>query len=150
MDIVSILINVAVSFLSTFGYCIIFNIPKKQLVFCGLLGIVSWMIYYVMTHFGVDEVLATFCATSAIVLFSRLLARFRKCPVTIFLIPGIIPIVPGSLIYYTAYNFFTGNAAESGSYGFRVIKIVFAIVFAIIAVFALPMKRKKKKQKNDQ
>lgn len=146
MDTVSILINIAVSFLSTFGYCIIFNIPKRQLVYCGLLGVVSWMIYYVMTYFGLDEVFATFCATSAVVLLSRVLARFRKCPVTIFLIPGIIPIIPGSLIYYTAYNFFTGNSAESGAYGFRVIKIVFAIVFAIIAVFAIPMRKKKKKQ----
>ena len=144
MDTVSILINIAVSFLSTFGYCIIFNIPKRQLVYCGLLGVVSWMIYYVMTYFGLDEVFATFCATSAVVLFSRVLARFRKCPVTIFLIPGIIPIIPGSLIYYTAYNFFTGNSAESGAYGFRVIKIVFAIVFAIIAVFAIPMRKRKK------
>ena len=68
MDILSILVNVAVSFLSTFGYCIIFNIPKRQLVFCGLLGIVSWMIYYTMTYFSLSEVLATFAATCAIVL----------------------------------------------------------------------------------
>ncbi|MBQ1847333.1 MAG: threonine/serine exporter family protein [Clostridia bacterium] len=144
MDILSILVNVAVSFLSTFGYCIIFNIPKRQLVFCGLLGIVSWMIYYTMTYFSLSEVLATFAATCAIVLLSRVLSKLRKCPVTIFIIPGIIPIIPGSLLYYTAYNFFTGDMDACGRYGFLTIKIIFAIVFAIIVVFAIPMKRKKK------
>ena len=146
MDILSIIINVAVSFLSTFGYCIIFNIPKRQLVFCGLLGVVNWMIYFTMTAFNVSDVLATFAATCAIVLLSRILARVRKCPVTIFLIPGIIPTIPGSMLYYTAYYFFTSDMEMCGKYGFSAIKIIFAIVFAIVAVFAIPMQKKKKKQ----
>ena len=144
MDILSILINIAVSFLSTFGYCIIFNIPKRQLVFCGLLGAVNWMIYYTMTAFDLSDVLATFAATCAIVMLSRILAKVRKCPVTIFLIPGIIPTVPGSMLYYTAYYFFTSDMEMSGKYGFSAIKIVFAIVFAIITVFAIPMPKRKK------
>lgn len=144
MSFTDILINIAVAFLSTFGYCIIFNIPKRQLVFCGLLGVVSWMIYYVMTGFGIDDVLAAFSATSVIVLLSRILAKVRKGPVTIFLIPGLIPIVPGSMLYYTAYYFFTDNMEMCGKSGFLAIKIIFAIVFAIIAVFAIPMQKRKK------
>mgnify|MGYP002624622553 CR=1 FL=1 len=35
--------------------------------------------------------------------FSRVLAAKRKNPVTIYLITGIFPLVPGAGIYYTSY-----------------------------------------------
>ena len=39
-----------------------------------------------------------------------------KCPVTVFLIPGIYPSVPGAGIYRTVYYIILGENALAGSY----------------------------------
>ena len=48
-------------------------------------------------------VVATFIAVVVITLLSRIFAIVRKAPVTIFLVSGIFPLVPGVGIYYTSY-----------------------------------------------
>ncbi len=134
------LIQGVAAFFATVAFCILFNVPHKQYAVCGAIGGVSWLIYCLF-----DETLgvfvATFLATVAIVLISRVLAIFRKTPVTILLIPGMIPLVPGTAIYQTAYYCFTGDVALFAEKGFLTVKLAFAIVLGIVIVFALPIKK---------
>ena len=39
-------------------------------------------------------------AAFVVCLWAELMARVRKAPATIFLIPGIIPLLPGGALYY--------------------------------------------------
>ena len=142
MGIVELLLNLAVSFVATVGFCIVFNIPKKQMLFCGLLGVVSWGAY-ILLQGPIGPVAATFLAACLIVLLSRIFAVIRKCPVTILLIPGVIPLAPGSAMYHTAYYFVTNDMAKAGEYGFLTLKLAFAIVLGIIAVIAVPVHKKR-------
>ena len=64
----------------------------------------------------------------------------ERCPVTVFVIAGIIPLVPGAGIYWTAYYLVTGQLAQARESGFSAIKIAFAIVLGIVFVFELPQK----------
>lgn len=128
------------AFAATLAFCILFNVPSRQYAFCGANGAVSWVIYYFFEK-PLNAFVATFLATVAIVLISRILAIYRKTPVTILLIPGMIPLVPGAAIYHTAYYCFTGNISLFAEYGFMTVKIAFAIVLGIVTVFALPIKR---------
>ena len=57
---------------------------------------------------------------------------------TIFLISGIFPLVPGLGIYHTAYYTVTGDLAAAGSTGFFTIKTAAAMVLAILLGFELP------------
>ncbi len=128
------------AFIATVAFCVLFKIPPKQYVVCGLNGSISWIIYFALCEpLGIFT--ATFFGTAAIALTSRLLAVVRKTPVTLLLIPGMIPLVPGSAIYHTAYNFFIGNEDLFSKYGSDTVKIAFAIVLGIVVVFALPIKR---------
>ena len=47
--------------------------------------------------------LSIFCGTVVLSLMSELFARIYKQPVTIFAIPGIVPLVPGLPIYQGMY-----------------------------------------------
>ena len=78
--------------------------------------------------------------TAAVVLtmMSRIFAVWRKTPVTVFLICGIFPLVPGAGIYYTAYYFIMGDNAMALSKGIETIKIAVAIALAIVFVFSMP------------
>ncbi len=128
------------AFIATVSFCIMFKAPPKQYIISGLNGALSWVIYYALCE-PLDMFVATFFATAAIALTSRLLAVVRKTPVTVLLIPGMIPLVPGSAIYHTAYNFFIGNEELVSKYGFDTLKLAFAIVLGIIVIFALPIKK---------
>ncbi len=69
---------------------------------------------------------------------------------TVFLISGLLPLVPGAGIYWTAYYLVTGQTALAKDCGFEAIKITVAIVLGIVMVFELPQKlfrgRRKRKE----
>ena len=71
-------------------------------------------------------------------MMSRIFAVRRKTPVTVFLICGIFPLVPGAGIYYTAYNFIIGNNQMAVAKGVETIKIAVAIALAVVFTFSLP------------
>ena len=61
-----------------------------------------------------------------------------RSPVTVFLISGIFPLVPGAGIYWTAYYVVTNELEQAGQRGFLTLKIAVAIVLGILLVFELP------------
>ena len=66
------------------------------------------------------------------------LAVKRKNPVTVYLIAGIFPLVPGAGIYYTSYYLITNDMSMFSSYGLSTIKTAGAIVMGIIFGMAFP------------
>ena len=135
-----LLLYLAAAFLSTVAFSVLFSVPKRQYVFCGLVGAFGYAVYY-LVNLKAEAVLATFFATAVVALSSRLLAVLRKCPVTVLMIPGIIPLAPGAGVYYTAYNLMR-NDASAAAYANETLKLALAIVLGIIIVFALPIKRR--------
>lgn len=134
-----ILIQLIVSFFATISFAILFTAPKKEVFFCGLTGATGWMVYYVATHFyDMHLVLASGVATFCLTILARCFAVMRKTPVTVYLLPGIFPLVPGAGIYYTAYYLFIGNTQLSGFKGLETLEIAGAIVFGIIFGFGIP------------
>lgn len=58
--------------------------------------------------------------------------------VTVFLLTGIFPLVPGAGIYYTSYYFIMGDMSRFSQYGISTVKVAGSIVLGIIFGFALP------------
>ena len=82
--------------------------------------------------------IATFAATVIVILLSRWFAVREHCPVTIFLISGIIPLVPGAGIYRAAYYTVTNQLYLAVQTGFDAVKMAVAIVLGIVFVFEIP------------
>ena len=82
----------------------------------------------------------------------RFFAVRERCPVTIFLICGILPLVPGAGIYWTCYYLVTGQLDEASTRGFSALKAAVAIVLGIVFVFEIPQRFFKGKavRKNDK
>ena len=57
------------------------------------------------------EALASLLAVIPLTLLARILAITLRTPVTVFLLTGIFPLVPGAGIYYSAYYFIQGDNA---------------------------------------
>lgn len=90
----------AFAVLSTVAFGILFQAPKRSLLVCGVVGAVGWLVYIYLRHAeSLDSFYANLAASVAVALLSELAARLMKQPVTIFVIPGIFPIVPGLAMY---------------------------------------------------
>lgn len=133
-----IFVQFIISMLATISFAVLFTAPKKEVLFCGLTGAVGWIVYYICTRNGINLVLASGIATFCLTILARCLAVARKNPVTVYLLTGIFPLVPGAGIYYTAYYLFIGNTDMSGYKGLETLEIAGAIVFGIIFGFGIP------------
>ena len=128
----------AVAFVSTVAFSIIFHTPRREWLCTGATGAVGWLVYLAAVGLGAGAVGASFFATVALTWVSRVFSFARKAPVTVFLICGIFPLVPGTGIYYTGYHFFMSDNSLAMSTGLETIKIAVAIALGIGIVLSLP------------
>lgn len=133
-----IVVQFVVSLMATLSFAVLFSAPKKELFFCGLTGAVGWIVYLIFFNHNASIPIANLIATFALTLISRVIASARKNPVTLYLITGIFPIVPGAGIYYTSYYFIMNDMEQFSNYGMQTIKVAGAIVLGTVFGFALP------------
>ena len=134
-----LLIQTLAAAVATVGFSLLFGVPARYYPSCALIGGVSWLAYLFLLPYSSVSI-ATFAATVIVILMSRWFAVRERCPVTIFLISGIIPLVPGAGIYWTAYYVVTDQLAKASARGFLTLKIAVAIVLGILFVFEFPQK----------
>ncbi|MCC3356367.1 threonine/serine exporter family protein [Bacillus sp. REN16] len=115
---------------STFG--IIFNVPKKSLLKCGLVGMIGWMLYIYLFLEGVDAVYATLAASVLVAIISHIFAKVYKNPVIIYSIVGIIPLVPGGISYDAMRKFVENDYSTALPLAARAFMISGAIAFGLV------------------
>jgi len=126
--------------IATICFSLIFGAPKKYYPLCGLIGALSWVMYIGLLDVGLSDTESIFITTVVIIILSRIAAVRCRCPVTVFLIAGIIPLVPGAGIYWSAYYLVTNQFALAADKGFLAFKAAIAIVLGIVIVFEFPQK----------
>lgn len=125
--------------IGTVAFSVLFGVPRKYYGYCGVIGGAGWLIYSVLLRWlSVTE--ATLFATMVVILLSRQSAVLERCPVTIFLISGIFPLVPGAGVYWTSYYIVTAQLDLAAQKGFLALKVAVAIVLGIVFVLELPQK----------
>ena len=134
--------------IGTIAFSLLFSVPKRYYPWCGLVGGTGWLCYLILSKYT-GIILSCFIATCVVVCLCRYLANRMRCPVTIFLISGIFPLVPGAGIYWTAYYTIMEQYSLASAKGFESFKMGIAIVLGITFIFELPQgffKRKSSKK----
>ncbi|MDF2870298.1 MAG: hypothetical protein K0R05_1873 [Anaerocolumna sp.] len=124
-------IQVVGAFIAVVAFAVIIGVPRKFLGFAGLVGAVGWFVYLILEPTGLTVVGRMFFAALMVALISHSFARLMKTPVTLFLIAGILPLVPGVGMYRIVYNLITNNNTEAGHYMNETIQIAGMIALAI-------------------
>jgi len=122
------------AFIAVVTISVTFGVPKKFLVHAGTVGAVGWLVHLVLNSMGFNIVSSMFFAAFAIALLSHSYARVLKTPVTLFLVTGILPLVPGVGMYQIVYYLITNNEKLSGFYFNQTMQIAGMIALAIFIV----------------
>ena len=129
--------NILCSFLGTLMFSVLFNVHSRYYLYCGVTGMAGWVTYCLLVP-HISPVLATFLGTIVVVLLSRILAVWRRCPITGFLISGIFALIPGTSVYYTAYYFVMNDLNMAVDKGIMALKLAFAMVLGIVFIVSIP------------
>lgn len=129
------------SFVAIYAFSIMYSAPRFQCPYCGICGCFTWGISHLMEELGAGNMLSVLTATFFLTLLTRILSVKRKTPITIYLMTGVLPLVPGAGIYYTSYYLMLDEARTAARMGLEAFQTAGAISFGIVFGFALPLPR---------
>lgn len=91
------------------GFCVMYNLHDVKIAVTACIGGgLAWVAYLLCAPTG-SVMLQNFASAVTVAIFSEIMARVFKTPSTVFLIVGILPMVPGGGIYYTMKYCIEGN-----------------------------------------
>lgn len=132
-------VQAVAAFLGTVGFAVLYGVPRKEYIHASVCSTIGWIAYLVMIRLaGATVIESTFVATLVVVLVSRFMAVDRRCPVIVFQICGVFPLIPGAGIFWTVYYIVNKQLSEAFSSGFTALGMAVAIVLGIIFITSLP------------
>ena len=129
---IAYLLKLVIVFVATTSYAVLYHIPKKALMPVGLVGVGAWIVQGVLAQFGFRSVGAAFFGGLFVAVASEALARRMRMPVIVFVVGGIVPLLPGSSAYATMRQFVTGHYIEGLSRGTETFLIAAALSAGLV------------------
>lgn len=128
------IIKIIGAFLTVICFAVSMEIPRKFLLYSGAVGGIGWGVYLFSIQQLGGVVTATFISAMVITVLSQIGARILKAPVTVFLIAGILPLVPGAGMYRAVYYTLHNQGQLSDYYLRQSLMIAGAIALAIFII----------------
>lgn len=119
---------------STLAFGVLFNLKGKKLIAASIGGAIGWIIFICFKYNGTSEPGSFFLSAVGITIYSEIIARVLKTPVTSTLIASLIPLVPGSGIYFTMFYFVQNKIQEATQKGVDTLLVTIAITVGIVMV----------------
>ena len=109
-----LLLHFVAAFCATASFSLLFNAPLNTFVAAGLTGGAGWVTFVALRDFVLlSSINANLLASIVIAFLGEIYARREKKPVTIYVVPGIVVLVPGYSIY-KAMNLFLNDYSSEG------------------------------------
>lgn len=131
------IIQFIIAWLSTYWFGVIFNVRGKRLLYSAFGGGFAWLFYYKAHILGYSTGISFFVATFFLTIYSEIVSRYIKTVVTSILIPGLIPLVPGSGIYYTMLYTVDKKPIDAFFKGLDTLSAAGSIALGIIVVSSI-------------
>ena len=116
------------------GIAVIFDVPPKKMLWAMIGSVISCVIMLIGDKYGLDPLITNMLATALPCVYCEIMARVLKTPTTVFMIPSLLPLVPGSRLYYTMFYLFSGEQQLFMDNMLAAVKICTGIALAIIVV----------------
>jgi len=131
------ILQVIGAFLAVVSLSVVFGVPKKFIIYSGIAGTVGQMMYFLIIYLNGSQLISVFVGAVVVAFLAHIMARLFKAPVSVFLIPGIIPTVPGLDMYRAVYNLIIGQNHLAQMHMLQALKIAGMIALAIFIIDSL-------------
>ncbi len=133
----TIIIQLISAFAGSAGFALVFHINRNCILPAAFGGFLSWAVYLLTEAVTGGFMLPCFVGALAAGIWSEAMARAFKKPATVFLISGIIPLIPGSTCYATMNSLVNGDILEGLQHGnVLVLSMVFiALGTSVVSAF---------------
>lgn len=138
------MVELLTAFLGSLGFSLLFGLRRRHLFAASLGGLIVWGLYLYVDYLLHSLFLSNLLASAFAVLYAEILARRFKCPATLFVLPGIVPLVPGSSLYYAMSSAVRRDFEMASTYGLATLGAALAIAAGISLVMALRELRTKR------
>lgn len=128
------LIQIFGAYIAIIGFSLIQGIPKRLSYYAGILGATGWAVYLFVQALDPGVLAKNFWAAAAISVCSHILARKFKTPVTVFIISGILTLVPGAGMYRIVYYMVQGQSDMTSYYIGETLQVAGIIAVAVFVV----------------
>lgn len=130
-------------FFAALFFAVLLNAPRRALLPAAVLGAVGYLVYTLCLAFSARA--GFFLGTLAIAVGAEVLARVLKHPALLFMIPAVIPLVPGMGLYNTMLALVQsriGDAVAEGSETMLALALMAAALALTTFAFRLLAKQK--------
>lgn len=122
---------------ATAGFSIIFRVPIRHIPACVVIGALGWVAYEISMYYYSSPSLGCFFGACIVGLLSNYAARFLKDAATIFIIPGILCLVPGSAIFNTMAAMLREDFTETAEVGLQTLMMAGSITLGLLTIGAV-------------
>ena len=121
--------------LSAFVFAVFFNVRGQKLIAAAIGGGFGWLFYELTVSHGV--LMQYFVASAAIAIYAEVMARIQKAPITTYIAPALIPLVPGGDIYRAMLHALNGNNELFITVGIGALTVTGALTLGIVSFSAI-------------
>lgn len=110
-----VLYRCILAFVSTLGFAIMFNAPRRTLLACGVTGVMGYLARLLALNLGISAPGASFAGAALVGLLSEIFAHVYRLPATVFIVSGFVPLLPGVAAMRAMFQVMSGDYTNGGA-----------------------------------
>ena len=115
------------------GSAITFRLPMRAIWGCTIAGVLGWEVDVALSEYvGLTSVYSSFISALVISICCESLARALRMPATVFILPAILPVVPGKKTYDSMLYFVHGDQDQAAYFGMRAMLIASGLAVGML------------------
>lgn len=128
------IMELVAALLGTLGFSLFYRVAPRHLAVTVSGGVLTWAAYLLIHHFCSDAFASNMLAAMFAALWAEIFARIKKAPTNVFLIPAILPLLPGQSFYYTMAALVHNHRTYFAMKAMDTLRVVFSIACGILTV----------------
>ncbi len=125
-------VQIITGFIGSLGFAFLFNIRGKRLIAAAFGGFLSWSLFVVFNMFINNDPVNYFFVALLVSIYAEVMARVMKTPTTTFITTSLIPLIPGSSLYYTMAYALNSDFENFLTKGLYTLQLAAALAIGII------------------
>lgn len=136
-------VQLIMAFLGSAGFSMLFRLRRELFLPACFGGMLGWGVYLIGTGLIWDGIfMPTFAASAFAAVYSEQLAIRLRVPATVLFIPAVVPLIPGSCLYYTMSYAVRKEWEQAGAYWYLTIQYALGIAIGMSLVYAIYQMRR--------